>query len=241
MIIDNNKKFIEGELLENIRRSLPDKKLTRASAFSILNGLARMQLKVINDFDRSFDAIASTLMKELLYSLYIEKGKGSKDISSNEVLMLYKNNLLEEFSSKVKFDVFTAKNFDEKEVEKELVRLSYLVLKSAVFSCAREREDLDEPSLENINKCLEDYKMVKRILSEGLGEEISVKKGKDGEEKVDEYLNKIVHDLIEEEVDYFDKQMEFIIRAESSKELDRQEKERNEIDRSLAYYDRTIR
>ncbi|MCI8555449.1 MAG: hypothetical protein HFI85_02625 [Clostridia bacterium] len=236
--LNRREQTLENILLD-IKRNLPKKEITAGGALAYLNGLALVYRKTISDYEPAAKVVYEVNMKEVLFSLYKKGENRGKDCGFNEAFDLYFQTLPKEFVDLVNINLFRG-NFDKKKVEKELTKLTYKISIKAASLNMRVKKEPCLPSLDDVKTNIKNYRETKRVLREGLGDEIGKKKGGEGLEQMGEYVENLAKKIISSEVEYATNLAESVVRFYSNVELDRQAAAREAYFKNHVYVDKTL-
>ena len=223
-------KNIQNMLLD-IRKLLPNQKMTKAVALAYVNGLAQVYQKTIRDFDPVTKMVNDTDMKETIYRLYLKQAKHrGRDCGFKGALNKYIQSLPKEFAELIDFNIFTGK-YNRVEVENMLAELSYKISKKAAKVEMKVKEKPENNNLYNLEEQIKKYYDTKGILKDGIDLAAADMIEEEGVKDVKDYVNLLAQRLVSDMVDYADELSEDVIRFYSQAQLEREARERN------SYYD----
>lgn len=208
-----NRIKIENNMLDDIKQSFPQQKVTFALALSYINGLAILYTKAINDYDKGHKMVWLLSLKDFLLEKYFAFGEnGVKSDRAKELLDKYVEFLPKDFSSLVNFGLFTQENVSQLTLEKELAKVSYEVLKVCVDGKIRELPNADFPSIDLLVASLSDFQIANKYFN------LYKKNSKDEYAQIElDYYAKMA---LDSEVEYGIDLADYIVRFYSDVELD---------------------
>ncbi len=207
------------EMLKDIKKALPNKKISISGALSFINGLASIYRKSIIDYSDADKMVRDTKMKEVIYTKYLQMR--GYDVDFDKEFDEYLELLPAEFLSFINSDLYKSKKISRKALEEDLERISNRVLYSAVQGGIKEKREPKILDASQVQKDYSEYAATNKILMRGLPFVTINEQGAEGSELVEDYVNSLARKAISSEVDYVNEVAESVVRFYSNIEIAR--------------------
>ena len=207
------------EMLKDIKKALPNKKISISGALAFVNGLASIYRKSIIDYSDADKMIRDTKMKEVIYTKYLQMR--GYDVDFDKEFDEYMDMLPADFASYINRDLYKSKKISKKALEEELERVTLKALRSAVKGGIKEKREPIILDSSKVQKDYSDYESTDKTLRSGLSILIRNKRGDEGVELVEDYVNSLAQKAISSEVDYVNNVAESVVRFYSNIEIAR--------------------
>ena len=207
------------EMLKDIKKALPNKKVSISGALAFLNGLVSIYRKSIIDYSDADKMVRDTKMKEVIYTKYLQMR--GYDVDFDKEFDEYLDMLPKEFLSLVNIELYKSKRISKKALEAELERLSGKVLNFAVQGGIKEKREPVILDSSQVQKDYNEFESTNKVLKSGLQILFRNKNGDHGVELVEDYVNSLAHKAISSEVDYVNTVAENVVRFYSNIEIAR--------------------
>ena len=207
------------EMMKDIKKALPNKKVSISGALAFLNGLVSIYRKSIIDYSDADKMVRDTKMKEVIYTKYLQMR--GYDVDFDKEFDEYLDMLPKEFLSLVNIELYKSKRISKKALEAELERLSGKVLNFAVQGGIKEKREPVILDSSQVQKDYNEFESTNKVLKSGLQILFRNKNGDHGVELVEDYVNSLAHKAISSEVDYVNTVAENVVRFYSNIEIAR--------------------
>lgn len=207
------------EMLKDIKKALPNKKISISGALAFINGLASIYRKSIIDYSEADKMVRDTKMKEVIYTKYLQLR--GYDVNFDNEFDEYLDMLPEEFASNIDRELYKSKKISKRALEAEIERIANRVLNFAVKGGIKEKREPVILDSSQVQKEYEDFASTDKILKSGLSILIRNKQGNEGIELVEDYVNSLAQKAISSEVDYVNTVAENVVRFYSNIEIAR--------------------
>ncbi len=207
------------EMLKDIKKALPNNKISISGALAFVNGLVSIYRKSIIDYSDADKMIRDTKMKEVIYTKYLQMR--GYDVDFDKEFDEYLDMLPKEFLSLVNIELYKSKRISKKALEAELERLSGKVLNFAVQGGIKEKREPVILDSSQVQKDYNEFESTNKVLKSGLQILFRNKNGDHGVELVEDYVNSLAHKAISSEVDYVNTVAENVVRFYSNIEIAR--------------------
>ena len=212
-----NKEKLESNLISDLKSYLPNNKLNFAGGLALINGLAILYKKALEEYSVRYEELLDKKVQEVIYAKFLEQlGEESRfEILFDEYLEL----LPAEFKDLIDKNLFKKKKITRAELENEITRLSYKVLERIVTHGMRETGQ-KMPDRKELNNSLNEYKSTQKLLKRS--KSLSSFKKDVGKNllEVKRYLKTLAKKTISNLVGYCNNLSDSVLRYYSTREID---------------------